>query len=442
MRLLLNNGADPNSCFHTGSFPLALACIFENENMVELLLNNQSNVDTFTDIDDICTAVFQCGYKVDIVEKIAYKQFDTPTFPLSALHIASISNNINIVQMLLNSKANAYVKCSISPMVLNVLGKNSKSAERHEISPRSYSKCSIIHNVLPLHIACLMGNDNIVDILIQNNIDCRPYYTESSIELSTEQVMCIHGFLDEFGVIPRQKQKFMFSPIQIACFSTHWIILKNLFKYGAAIFESCDISNTLMACFSGNIKDFQNCKYQETVYKTSVENILFEHNHISIIRDLKDLGFQFGTNHINIMLDTIAKSCYSGDLQTVGTLLNIIEDISIIHKNKAAIHYACEAKQAEVVELLVSHRAEVNIQAMDLETPIHIATRNECAHMIELLIRSGGDPFLTNKDGDNALHIACMKDNTECLLLILQFADSGFISGHIQEYIDMTNISE
>ncbi|XP_063448453.1 ankyrin-3-like [Mytilus trossulus] len=443
MRLLLNNGADPNICFHSGSFPLALACIFEDEKMVDLLLNNRSNVNTFTDIDDICNAVFQCGNIVDIVEKIAYKQFDIPTFPLSPLHIASISNNINIVQMLLNSKANSYVKCSISPMVLKVLSKTIKSAERHEVSPSSHAKCSIIHNVLPLHIACLIGNDDIVEILLQNNTDYGPYYTESLVELNTEQVMCIHGLLDEFDIIPNQEQKFMLSPIQIACFSSHWTILKKLFEYGSVIFETCEISNTLMACFNRKVKDSHDFKYKETIYKTSVENILYEFNHISIIRDLKDLGLQIDTDHFNKMLETFVNSCYTGDLQTVGTLVNIIEDLSIIYKNKAAIHYACEANHAEVVDLLVSHKAEVNCRAMDCETPIHIATRNECTQIIEFLIRNGGNPSLTNNDGDNSFHIACMKDNAECLLLLFQFTENSFIDEeyYYEKYIDTKNIS-
>ncbi|CAC5357843.1 ANK [Mytilus coruscus] len=324
MKLLLNSGAEPNCCFGTGSFPLAVACIFENENMAELLLNNHSNVNTFTHIDDICLTVFQCDEAVDIIEIIAYKRFNTPEFAISPLHIASICNNGNIVKMLLDSKAKIHLKCSVNPVMLNILANNCKSSE---IGISKYPNCSILHDVLPLHIACLMGNDNIVEMLLQSNITNLPDYIDSLILLSTEQVICIHGLPVDFALVSEEKQTFMLSPIQMACFSTHWTILKTLLKHGASIFETCRISNTILAGFSRNTKQLQNSEIDGTVYKTSVKMFLFE---------------------------IFVKSCILGDIQTIRDLLIIIQNTSIIHHKKIPIHYACEDNQAEVVELLVS----------------------------------------------------------------------------------------
>ncbi|XP_063448450.1 ankyrin-1-like [Mytilus trossulus] len=417
MELLLNSGAEPNRCFGTESFPLSVACILKNESMVEVLLNNHSNVNTATCIDDICLTIFQCEDAVDIIEIIAYKRFNylnTPEFPISALHIASICSNENIVKMLLDSKARIHLKCSVNPVMLQILANNCQSTYRPEIAFKKYFDCSIIHDILPLHIACLMGNDNIVKMLLRSNIANLPNYIDSPILINTEQVICIHGLLVDCDLVSGEEQTFMLSPIQIACFSAHWTILKTLLKHGASIFESCRISNTILAGFSKNMKELQNTEIDGTVFKTSVEMFLFE---------------------------TFVKSCIIGDIHTIRDLLVIIQDTSIIHQNKAPIHYACESNQAEVVELLMSNNASVNCRTVDFDTPIHIATRNECTHILELLIKNGGDPFLTNRDGENALHIACMTNNMACLHLLLQSDESVFIGGLIQEYMDIKSSS-
>ncbi|CAG2201961.1 unnamed protein product [Mytilus edulis] len=142
-----------------------------------------------------------------------------------------------------------------------------------------------------------------------------------------------------------------------------------------------------MACFSRKIEELNISDTCEGVYKTSVENVLFENNRFGIIRHLKHFGFQLRRKNSEKILDTFVQCCSSGDLETVDALLNIIPDLNIIHRNKAPIHYACEANQADVVKLLVSHGARVNSRDTDFETPIHIATRNEYTPIVEMLIQ-------------------------------------------------------
>ncbi|CAC5357849.1 ANK [Mytilus coruscus] len=333
MELLLKSGAHPNICFATGSLPLAVACIFKNENMVKLLLNKHSNVNTVTNIGDICNTLYQCDEAVDIIEIVAYKRFDTPEFAISALHIASIFNNGNIVKMLLDNKTRINLKCSVNPVMLYILANNCKNANRPEIAMNNYSNCSIIHEVPPLHIACLMGNDDIVEMLLQSNIANLSDYIDSPILINAEQVICIHGLLVDFDLNSGEKQTFMLSRLQIACFSTHWTILKTLLKHGASIFETCRISDTILAGFSRNMKELQNRDIDGTVYKTSVEMFLFENNHISIIRDLKQLGICFEPKNIHKLFKKFVESCILGDIQTIRALLVIIEDTSIIYQN-------------------------------------------------------------------------------------------------------------
>lgn len=126
--------------------------------------------------------------------------------------------------------------------------------------------------------------------------------------------------------------------------------------------------------------------------------------------------------------DSIAHYAYAGDtalhiastayLSAVVTqLLGLGANVSAVNRRGAQpLHYACdgnptgrhfhEARQREVIRILVEGGADPNAVDKSGVAPIHRAVRCRCAGAVEELLLAGADPRRTNRSGSTPLHLA------------------------------------
>ncbi|CAL1544460.1 unnamed protein product [Lymnaea stagnalis] len=82
------------------------------------------------------------------------------------------------------------------------------------------------------------------------------------------------------------------------------------------------------------------------------------------------------------------------------------------------LHWASDRGLTNMVELLLSLHADINIQASDLQTALHYAVSCDHADVAKLLVVRGINPSLKDSDGTTAMDVA--SDDMKLLLQSLQ----------------------
>ncbi len=87
----------------------------------------------------------------------------------------------------------------------------------------------------------------------------------------------------------------------------------------------------------------------------------------------------------------------------------------------SALHYAAEIGNMAITELLISNKADVNIQdEWSQETPVFFACRNNNIKTAKFLIENGADINHISKSLDSPLLIAARKSFTQLAIIILE----------------------
>jgi len=73
-----------------------------------------------------------------------------------------------------------------------------------------------------------------------------------------------------------------------------------------------------------------------------------------------------------------------------------------------------EASRVPMLELLMRHGAELNVQDVDGQTPLHVASRFSHIHVVHLLVAGGADCAAVDHQGRCAVHHATL-GNAVCV---------------------------
>lgn len=94
----------------------------------------------------------------------------------------------------------------------------------------------------------------------------------------------------------------------------------------------------------------------------------------------------------------------------------------------SALHFACEAADVEMVKLLMSYGADVNIRdELKVEIPLHLIVKcktsicNVQCEILEILCKSGANVNLINKKGCSPLYLASLYECTSKVKILLSF---------------------
>ena len=96
----------------------------------------------------------------------------------------------------------------------------------------------------------------------------------------------------------------------------------------------------------------------------------------------------------------------------------------------------------EILELLLTHGAEVNVMLSNGDTPLHLAVTRDIPDEVELLLANGADPNARGFNWQTPVHLAVFQGRTRILEILLDYgADPNVkdLSGHTPLYWAKSN---
>lgn len=110
-----------------------------------------------------------------------------------------------------------------------------------------------------------------------------------------------------------------------------------------------------------------------------------------------------------------------------------------IGEMKAALHYAVESKNQEIIEIFVdaknktesnAEEIDFNLKTVDGDSPLSLALTAEAKELVPILIRGGADVNVRNGQDLTLLHQAILKEDAETSVFLLnQGADMNALTG-------------
>ncbi len=122
--------------------------------------------------------------------------------------------------------------------------------------------------------------------------------------------------------------------------------------------------------------------------------------------------------------DQLVEAAQQGDLARARKALQAGADVDATYRNLTALWWACQEGHFEIVKLLVSRGAKVNVQDEDGFTPLQQAVGDNHPDLVSFLIESGAElDSRAHADGNGTpLHTACAYGHTECARVLLSHA--------------------
>lgn len=117
-------------------------------------------------------------------------------------------------------------------------------------------------------------------------------------------------------------------------------------------------------------------------------------------------------------------------LLTHGAEVNKIDRYS----KMTPLHWGVKANQERIVSVLLGNKANVNAVDKDLSTPLHLAARGKNPSIARILLAHGAIPDLKNKDGMLPLHLASKNGQENIVALLLDW-DYANTAGNVVENI-------
>lgn len=317
--LLLSHGASTNTAIaNTGSTPLHLACRYGSVASVSLLLSEGAKVNASDQngVTPLQTAIL-CG-QVEIVSslldakaEIQEDGYQTTVFLLAAMH-----GQLDVAKLLLKR------------------GQKSQLEEVNSIGNR------------PLHLACLNGHLNHAKWLLGLGVPIESIGGSGGTPLHWA---CVGGSKDVVEMLLKEganiqaTNSYMNTPFLLACANAHPNIVEVLGNHGALI----DDVN----------KDGDNCFHH--LVNSSRE---FSKNHRILFAKLKGLGGNIDQKncfgHTPLFI-----ACRDRQPKHVSRLFDLDADVNVTARigATALMEASCTTDNTEVMELLLSRQADVTI---------------------------------------------------------------------------------
>ncbi|XP_051061078.1 POTE ankyrin domain family member A-like [Phodopus roborovskii] len=119
----------------------------------------------------------------------------------------------------------------------------------------------------------------------------------------------------------------------------------------------------------------------------------------------------------------LQRAASAGDVASVERFINVhgchVNEYD--RRDRTSLHYACAHNHPDVVRLLLSYRANINIPDDEGCTPLIKATQRDNVECVSILLTQGADPHVNDLSGNTALHHAVCRGNTTIVSKLLEY---------------------
>ena len=84
------------------------------------------------------------------------------------------------------------------------------------------------------------------------------------------------------------------------------------------------------------------------------------------------------------------------------------------------LHSAAINGHERIIQLLLSHKADVNSRSKRESTPLHVASQEGHLASVLTLLQAGADPLLPQQTGGFPIHLAAKKNHHEVVRILIE----------------------
>ena len=131
-----------------------------------------------------------------------------------------------------------------------------------------------------------------------------------------------------------------------------------------------------------------------------------------VVKELNALNFQFNG-------DDFVRSAAEGDQKALGLFFAAGFDVNTPNTaGYTGLMAAAQRGRADIVKLLLDHKADPNVAGRDAGTALMLAAENNQPEIVKLLLARGADPNRQDNNGWTALLKAAYQGNAQCIEIL------------------------
>lgn len=384
---LLKNNANPNRRLD-GETCLHIAFKKNSSKIVELLVQYRADIYQknpsliFVATKNGDANVVRCLLKLNRKIAIDMKNKNGR----SALHMAVIAKDINIVKVLLENNADPNIKDHDMQTPLHMASELADvSIVQLLIDKGADTNLKTALNYSCLYIATNQGNIDIIKVLIANKADIHEKNHRCGSDALIKAV--VMEFIDVIEYLMQQGSDVNTSDYEGISALMYAIEIKNTQIIQLLINAGANVMD-----IKANIGAFHHACINESLDVVQL-----------LINNGADVN-QYTTSHST----PLHIACKKGDLDLVKLLIRNKANVNKMFKfTLSALFTAVTNKFVDVVKCLIDNDVDVNIVGEHGATCLFIAARLENSEIIRLLINNGIKVNVLDTFGFSALHLAC-----------------------------------
>ncbi|XP_071097328.1 uncharacterized protein [Haliotis cracherodii] len=441
-----------------GDTPIHLACAAGYNDIVNTLLDHDADISLLNFRDYTAIDILsEKGHHLllqDVLKKRPYSlPFDISNTPL---HKACESGHIDVVEILLEHKADNFANCD-HPLLR--ASKDNK-VDFVKVLMETNSAPSLIttdHSYL-LDVACRTKNVDIMKLLLDKGADPLDCDDEGDtclrIAIEREHVELVKLLLDKSVDVQTTGG---YSPLSVACRRKNVEIVKLLLYNGADPSARDNEGDTCLSIaiqnehvemvkllldkganmepgFDGHTPLSEACRTKNVeIVKLLLDKganlsafidegysclyMAIQNEHVELVKLLLDKGANVQTIHDEYSF--LSEACRTKNVEIVKLLLDKGADPSTCDdRSYSCLSIAIQEEHVEIVNLLLDKGANME-PGFGGHTPLSVACRRKNVEIMKLLLYNGADPSARDNEGDTCLWIAIQNEHVEMVKLLL-----------------------
>uniref|UniRef100_A0A4W4DV66 Ankyrin 3 n=1 Tax=Electrophorus electricus TaxID=8005 RepID=A0A4W4DV66_ELEEL len=398
VRFLLDNGSSQSIATEDGFTPLAVALQQGHDQVVSLLLENDTkgkvrlpalHIAARKDDTKAAALLLQNDHNADVESKSGF----TP------LHIAAHYGNINVATLLLNRGAAVDFRARNDITPLHVASKRgNRNMVKLLLDRGARIDARTKDGLTPLHCGARSGHEQVVEMLLDRGaqILSKTKNGLSPLHMATQgdHLNCVQLLLHHDMPVDDVTNDYL-TALHVAAHCGHYKVAKVIVDKKA---------NPNAKALNGFTPLHIACKKN----RSKVMELLLKHG--ASIQAVTESG-----------LTPIHVAAFMGHENIVTQLMNHGASPNTANvRGETALHMAARAGQTGVVKYLVQNRALVDTRSKDEQTPLHIASRLGKPDIVQQLLQHGASADATSTSGYTPLHLAAREGHKDVASTLLE----------------------